>query len=124
MFSSNNNTNQHHHPCSNPTLQRQDCHMQHGIQNEECIREELTEKRCLAELHCQREAINFYHQSSRASKNRRWSCSALVEKFAFPENEMVLPDNASIAKEDREHCRKVVYDLARCLSKHRIGRSR
>mmetsp|Transcript_12969 Transcript_12969/g.21248 ORF Transcript_12969/g.21248 Transcript_12969/m.21248 type:complete len:93 (+) Transcript_12969:112-390(+) len=89
------------HPCSQPTLLRQECHMHHGIQNEECIREELTEKKCLAELHCQREATNFY-----------------------PENEMVLPDIASISKEDREHCRKVVYDLARCLSKFGIGQSR
>ena len=114
--------NNQHHPCSQPTLQRQECHMLHGIQNEECIREELTEKRCLAELHCQREATNFYHRSSRAS-NKRWSCSALVERFAFPENEMVLPDISSIAKEDREHCRKVVYELARCLSKFGIGSS-
>ncbi len=35
---------------------------------------------------------------------------------------MVLPDVASIAKEDREHCRKVVYDLSRCLSKFGFGR--
>ena len=79
MSSSPSNHNQQH-PCSQQTLQRQECHMHHGIQNEECIREELTEKRCLAELHCQREAANFYHRSSRAS-NRRWSCSALVERF-------------------------------------------
>jgi hypothetical protein len=81
--------------------------MHHGIQNEECIREELSEKRCFAELLCQREAINFY---------------ALVEKFAFPENELVLPD--IISNEEREYCRQSVYDLARCLSKHGIGRSR
>mmetsp|Transcript_15850 Transcript_15850/g.26987 ORF Transcript_15850/g.26987 Transcript_15850/m.26987 type:complete len:120 (-) Transcript_15850:170-529(-) len=119
MSSSSSSPN--NHPCAQPTLQRQECHMNHGIQNEECIREELTEKRCLAELHCQREAINFYHRSSSSSRTR-WSCSALMEKFAFPENEMVLPER--VAKEDREHCRKVVYDLARCLSRHGIGRAR
>ena len=95
--------------------------MQHGIQNEDCVREELTEKRCLAELRCQREAAAFYHRTIKKNSSR-WSCSALVEKFAFPENEMMLPDN--IAREDKEYCRRVVYELARCLSKHGIGRSR
>jgi hypothetical protein len=98
--------------------------MHHGIQNEECIREELSEKRCFAELLCQREAINFYHRNDNRGSGRKqkWSCSALVEKFAFPENELVLPD--IISNEEREYCRQSVYDLARCLSKHGIGRSR
>ena len=125
MSSLNNNSNHssNSNPCSLPTLQRQQCHMIHGIQNEECIREELSEKRCLAELHCRTEALRFYTteaKPSSTSSRRRWSCSAYIERFAFPENELMLPEN--IEKSDREYCRRVVYDLARCLSKHGIGR--
>ena len=116
---SNHNIN-HSNPCSLPTLQRQQCHMLHGIHNEECIREELSEKRCLAELHCRTEALRFYTTEAKTSSRRRWSCSAYIERFAFPENELMLPEN--IEKSDREYCRRVVYDLARCLSKHGIGR--
>ena len=44
------------------SLQSKQCHMTHGIQNEECVREELTEKKCLAELLCKREALKFYYE--------------------------------------------------------------
>eukprot|EP00580_Thalassiosira_gravida_P009726 CAMPEP_0201642162 /NCGR_PEP_ID=MMETSP0493-20130528/25683_1 /ASSEMBLY_ACC=CAM_ASM_000838 /TAXON_ID=420259 /ORGANISM="Thalassiosira gravida, Strain GMp14c1" /LENGTH=109 /DNA_ID=CAMNT_0048116277 /DNA_START=87 /DNA_END=416 /DNA_ORIENTATION=- len=103
-----------------PSLKRQQCHMTYGIQNEECVREELGEKRCYAELLCQREAMKFYHQPMRRKQGgQKGSCSALVERFAFPENELVLPDD--VQKSDRDHCRGIVHELAKCLGKHRVG---
>jgi len=97
--------------------------MMHGIQNEECVREELTEKRCFAELLCKREAMNFYREPlpRKRQGGPKGSCSALVEKFAFPENELALPD--TVQKSEREHCRGIVHDLAKCLSKHGVGRT-
>eukprot|EP00579_Thalassiosira_antarctica_P001681 CAMPEP_0201870948 /NCGR_PEP_ID=MMETSP0902-20130614/3962_1 /ASSEMBLY_ACC=CAM_ASM_000551 /TAXON_ID=420261 /ORGANISM="Thalassiosira antarctica, Strain CCMP982" /LENGTH=104 /DNA_ID=CAMNT_0048396759 /DNA_START=107 /DNA_END=421 /DNA_ORIENTATION=- len=103
-----------------PSLKRQECQMTHGIQGEECLREELGEKRCFAELLCKREAMKFYHEPLRGKGGPRGSCSALVERFAFPENELVLPD--VVQKSDRDHCRGIVYELGKCLSKHKLGR--
>ena len=48
------------------------------------------------------------------------TCSALVERFAFPENELALPE---VGKVDRDHCRGIVHELARCLARHGVGRS-
>jgi len=48
---------------------------------------------------------------------QKGTCSDLVELFAFPENELALPD--IVQKSDRQHCRKMVHELARCLSSHR-----
>lgn len=59
---------QQQQPCRLSALKRQDCHQTYGIQNEECVREELTEKRCFAELLCKREAIKFYHEPLRRRK--------------------------------------------------------
>ena len=47
-------------PCSFVSSKREECHSIHGKQGEDCVREELTEKRCLAELFCPREASKFY----------------------------------------------------------------
>lgn len=129
MSSSVGKGNQSPHPCKLSSLKRQVCHNTHGIQNEECIREELIEKRCYAELLCRREANKFYNeplprhrrrnQMMIGSASSKGSCSALVELFAFPENELILPD--LIDKEDRKHCRKIVHELSKCLSKHKVG---
>ena len=138
-------------PCRLSSLKRQECHMNYGIQNEEwyvdlsmqfntmlmidvyqtysnishlftllSVREELIEKKCFAELLCKREATKFYHSAIR--KQTSATCSHLVEVFAFPENELMLPD--IIEKSDRKHCRSVVHELAKCLSKHRVGEKR
>ena len=44
-----------------------------------------------------------------------------MELFAFPENELALPD--VVQKRDREHCRAAAHALAQCLSKRRVGRT-
>mmetsp|Transcript_50811 Transcript_50811/g.108274 ORF Transcript_50811/g.108274 Transcript_50811/m.108274 type:complete len:97 (+) Transcript_50811:132-422(+) len=87
------------------------------------VREELAEKRCYAESLCRREATKFYREPLRQEQGGgpRGSCSALVERFAFPENELVLPD--VVRKSDRDRCRGIVHELAKCLSKHKVGRA-
>jgi len=106
------------------------------------VQEELLEKKCFAEILCMKEAMEFYHKPMRKVRGMRLlshtmcaqldlaashgkdsdvkaSCNELVERFAFPENGMVLPD--VIQKSDRDYCRQLVYKLSRCLSKHKVG---
>jgi len=45
------------------------------------------------------------------------SCSMVVEVFAKPENEMMIPEG--ITKDDRRLCKKITHELATCLSKKR-----
>lgn len=114
----------HHHPCEGPSAAVRLCHLHHGIQGEDCVREELAEKRCYAKLMCRQEARRFYYDPLRrgggGGEAASASCSALVERFAFPENEARLPDGVGGA-EDRRHCRTIVHELAQCLSKYRVG---
>ena len=108
------------HPCEAPSAAVQLCHLCHGIQGEECVREELREKRCLAELLCRQEARRFYYDPIRRGGGSEASCSTLVESFAFEENEGLLPDN--VGGDDKQHCRAIVHELAKCLSRYRVGR--
>mmetsp|Transcript_17304 Transcript_17304/g.34435 ORF Transcript_17304/g.34435 Transcript_17304/m.34435 type:complete len:219 (-) Transcript_17304:2309-2965(-) len=48
------------HPCLQVTNARRRCHDAHGILDEDCVREELLEKRCYAGLLCKRQAERFY----------------------------------------------------------------
>ena len=104
-------------PCSLVSSKREKCHSLHGKRGEDCVREELSEKRCLAELFCHREATNFYREPIRRGLG---SCSALVERFAYPENELLLPED--ISKGERERCREVVHTLANCMQRHNTSR--
>mmetsp|Transcript_33642 Transcript_33642/g.41205 ORF Transcript_33642/g.41205 Transcript_33642/m.41205 type:complete len:170 (+) Transcript_33642:117-626(+) len=41
------------------------------------------------------------------------SCATLFESFAFPQYDFFIPENTS--QEERDMCRKVAHDLAKCL---------
>jgi hypothetical protein len=113
-------------PCSFVSSKREECHSIHGKQGEDCVREELSEKRCLAELFCPREATKFYREPIRRGGSiiggytTSGSCSALVERFAYPENELSIPDD--ISKTERERCREIVHNLAKCMQRHNASR--
>ena len=132
----------HRHPCDNFTRAVNKCHRKYGKQGEECVREELSQKHCYAQLLCRNEARRFYDEKSvPQSRNMgvKWktflhttnesinhtnvqskvSCANLVEVFAKPENELLIPEG--ITKDDRVYCRKIVHELATCLSKKRKG---
>mmetsp|Transcript_44582 Transcript_44582/g.135920 ORF Transcript_44582/g.135920 Transcript_44582/m.135920 type:complete len:139 (-) Transcript_44582:521-937(-) len=124
---------QHEHPCDPASRAVRRCHSTYGIQGEDCVREELSEKRCYAELLCRPEAHAFYYEPVRRGGPRRGfggggggaatgaasttTCSTLVEAFAFPENELNIPED--IGREERKSCRRVVHDLAACLARRR-----
>ena len=122
---------QHGHPCDEFTTNVLNCHRIHGRLGEDCVREELAQKKCFAELLCRREAAQFYDdkmipqfQNNRGifnynSRNNtpKVSCSTLVEVFAKPENEFMIPEG--VTKDDRKFCRKITHELAQCLSRKR-----
>jgi len=125
-------TEQHRHPCDEFTLQVLRCHQKHGKQGEDCVREELSQKRCFAQLLCPREARSFYDERVVPLSNNTWhlsiakksgdkaSCSTVVEVFAKPDNDLYIPEG--IKKEDRLHCRQITHALSRCLAKKRNGK--
>mmetsp|Transcript_23406 Transcript_23406/g.35585 ORF Transcript_23406/g.35585 Transcript_23406/m.35585 type:complete len:124 (-) Transcript_23406:1398-1769(-) len=115
-------------PCSDFTVKVLSCHREYGKLGEDCVREELEQKKCFAQLLCRKEARRFYNDKLVPLSNARWSfggtgndskvsCSTIIEVFAKPENGMLMPE--SISLEDRKFCRKITHELARCLAKKR-----
>ena len=104
----------------------------HGKGGEECLQEELLEKRCLARQFCPSQAEKFYgaradsdegslvssessSSPSMRSKLRNGDCSLWAESFAFGPNDVqqsISADRKKIAK-----CRKITQRLSNCLSK-------
>ena len=58
---------QHRHPCDDFTIKVLRCHKKYGKQGEECVREELAQKKCFAQMLCRREAARFYHDERSTS---------------------------------------------------------
>ncbi len=167
MDNSSDHRHRHHHPCDDFTTKVLRCHKKYGKQGEECVREELEQKKCFAQLFCRNEARKFYDEKSvprrmsmtdtgvagmtwntflysvssngngdgnettdkealvgdphpHQGQGGRVSCATLVEVFAKPENELLIPEGM-IDKDDRIFCRKIVHELALCLSSKRRG---
>ena len=55
-----------------------------------------------------------------AKKKSLGSCSDWLQAFAFPEKKLFEPPSEPDA---REACRRLAYDLARCLAGKKIARS-
>lgn len=106
-------------PCQKVTLAMHECMSTHGKFSDKCIREKLRQKRCFAEMLCRPEAKRFYFDRIRGTNA---SCSVMLESFAFPENEMMVPQGLSGRKDVKSECRAVVHELSKCMSKHRLGR--
>lgn len=122
-------------PCADSTVKVLRCHREYGKLGEDCVREELEQKKCFAQLLCRKEARRFYDDKLVPLSNTSWSlistsgngegarntskvsCSTTVEVFAKPENGMLMPESMSL--EDRKFCRKITHELAKCLAKKR-----
>lgn len=108
-----------HSPCEETTLAVENCVLANGIFSNHCERDQLREKRCFAELFCRYEARRFYEDEIRGTSA---SCSTLLETFAFPENEMLVPHEISTEKKVRRECREIAYKLLECMSKRKANR--
>ena len=111
--------------CREEIRVRRECYDNHGkgMNTEECYKEELNEKRCLAFHLCPLEAKRFYGTPGKGVEGKG-DCSLWAEYFAFKDSEDER--NAVIHTQTRERisnnegeskkCRKQLMDLSFCLS--------
>ena len=117
-------------PCHDVTVALEKCLSVNGpLNSEACIQEKLIRKECLAKLFCPNEARRFYRDEIARSPNAGAggnnfyggggvSCSTVLQRFAFPENELLVSHETSKDKMMRRACRSRVHDLSNCMSKH------
>mmetsp|Transcript_3880 Transcript_3880/g.5091 ORF Transcript_3880/g.5091 Transcript_3880/m.5091 type:complete len:125 (-) Transcript_3880:58-432(-) len=115
---STGNPSHHQDPCKEVNAAVNECSSKNGKFSDKCTQEKLFQKRCFAELLCRSEARSFYLNKIQGSTA---SCSTILESFAFPENELEIPQEISNNKQIRGECRQVVHDLSKCLSQHKLG---
>lgn len=80
-----------------------------GKETEECFKEELTEKRCLAFVCCPQQAQSYYSAGN---------CALWAEAFAFPDAEHHAAQESVNTGPPRlkAQCREAVMALAKCMS--------
>jgi hypothetical protein len=120
----------HPHPpfmCDRWTQSRRQCHSLYGKQGEDCLREELAEKRCLSHHHCPHEASRYYGRwppSSISNNSNKALCASWAEAFAFRDDmDEQQNDNhhgraaaiVNASQEQQQKCRRLAMDLAKCL---------
>ena len=112
-------------PCHDESAALDECLSINGpLNSDACVQEKLTRKECLAKLFCPTEARQFYNSEVARSSITGFggnivSCSTIVQRFAFPENELLVSHEVSKDKTIRQTCRRVVHDLSKCMSKHK-----
>ena len=123
---------------------RRKCHAVYGKLGEDCLAEELQEKRCLSIRHCPTEALKYYGATMEGLPKAL--CSSWAEAFAFGggggegenNNEQLLLRygedfvehhlkaqrhvNAKSNAHLKRDCRQIARDLARCLQSANITR--
>jgi hypothetical protein len=127
--------------CDRWTQDRRQCHALYGKQGEDCLREELAEKRCLSHHHCPIEASRYYgpqpHPPVSAAIeesahgvgvsvgvgvfDKKALCASWAESFAFRDDMEQGEHHARAAqlvnasKERQIECRQMAMNLAQCL---------
>lgn len=114
------------------------CHSVYGNGGEECLHEELSEKRCLSLHHCPRQAKDYYGDAPMTTDTLVSSdgslpflvdkamCASWAESFAYADKELEFgPDVAAHHREARDivsndrnlkrECRDIAFALAQCL---------
>mmetsp|Transcript_12595 Transcript_12595/g.16353 ORF Transcript_12595/g.16353 Transcript_12595/m.16353 type:complete len:136 (+) Transcript_12595:190-597(+) len=108
------------HECSKVIENRRKCERLHGFSSkghEECVHEELAEKKCLACSLCKEEYMMFYGHGQNQT-----ACATLVEKFKQnlkSANDLQL-NGATETKKVKipRRCRDASYALGHCLHKY------
>merc|ERR1711982_286431 len=102
--------------CINLTERRQKCHNTYGKFGEDCLVEELEEKRCLSFLYCPTEAQAYYvtplqqkkHQSNDDDNtsiniNKKGLCASWAESFCFANPNCSSMNNNDVDGIIRQH---------------------
>lgn len=111
--------------CQRLTLKREQCHRLYGKLGEDCLVEELEEKRCVAFQHCPRQARAFYGTLS----GEKAVCASWAEAFCFGKDNFDISyanDQAghhlkaqayvNANNKARTQCRVIAHDLANCIA--------
>lgn len=122
------------------------CHSVYGKQGEDCLHEELTEKRCLSLHHCPRQAKEYYGDAAMTTDTlvvsndggsslpflvNKAICASWAESFAYVDRELEFGlevvdhhrDAKEIVSKDRalkRECRDVAFALAKCLQHKKL----
>mmetsp|Transcript_49256 Transcript_49256/g.73453 ORF Transcript_49256/g.73453 Transcript_49256/m.73453 type:complete len:127 (-) Transcript_49256:46-426(-) len=117
--------------CSAFTSKRRQCHAIYGKLGEDCLTQELQEKRCVSFQHCRRQAQAYY--GTLEGIHHKGVCASWAESFCFARPEFGMDDEPSAALTKKHHeeareyvngnkdikaeCRRVAMDLSKCMSK-------
>lgn len=128
--------------------QRYKCHSVYGKGGEDCLHQELSEKRCLSLQHCPRQAHDYYgdfpmststttttltseHVSSFPALVHKGMCASWAESFAYADKDLEYGSNVAdhhrlaneIVSQDRrlkQECRTIAFALAQCLRQQKL----
>jgi len=103
--------------CAREVADRKKCERIHGgaSNGEECVFEELAEKKCLASCLCQEEYVLFY------GSHKGKSCASIVEQF---KQDLGIAKMGQVETTSRRkpriprRCREASYALGNCLHKY------
>lgn len=111
------------HNCAELIEMRERCWAFHGGKDtEECLVEELREKRCLSFSFCPKAAKAFYGSPA----GQKATCALWAEAFAFTESANISDFDAKLhastheqvnnSPKTRSKCREVTMALSKCLA--------
>lgn len=119
--------------CQEFSDRRSRCHDIYGENGEECVHEQLKEKRCVSMKRCSREAIKYYGKDdiingvdNSSNIINKAICASWAESFAYANKGMEHGDDVArhhqVARNTvvndpklRQECRQIAFDLAQCL---------
>lgn len=128
--------------CQPFTARRKQCHSIYGNKGEDCLNEELTEKRCLSLQYCPKQAKEYYGDDGVMTSTTTTSsaipsylyhkgiCASWAEHFAYQDELQYGPtvvehhrnaqQTVNNDKNLKLECRAVAFQLAQCIRSKRL----
>ena len=106
--------------CSTLIGRRKNCHALYGRLGEDCVSEELEEKRCVSFSYCASEAMAYYG----SKREKKGLCASWAEHFSVTlsaeddvrEHHEQARDTVNKDAKLRNKCRRVTMELSKCMS--------
>ena len=135
------NTKNESMDCKAFSERRFKCHSVYGKGGEDCLNEELTEKRCLSLYHCPNQAREYYGSAAMDLKSDdgqapafmsdKALCASWAESFAYVDKALEYGENVAEHHRDaqivvskdkvlKRECRDIAFSLARCLRNKKL----
>lgn len=112
--------------CNELTERRRKCHQVYGKSGEDCLVDELEEKRCLSFQHCPKQATAYYGTVD----GRKGLCASWAEAFCFADDRINLMNDKDVEhhvkaqtivngnRDVKKECRSIAMDLAKCMKSY------